>query len=201
MMQLEGDLPMFRMIVAAFVAALLSGCINTRFDPASSQADDLPDLSGRYDMIVGEHFADDIKAPGKVTAILRREDNHYRLMVIEEGKPDVPPKDEYVYLGGSADRLAIVYASDAGSEGALVTGRVLENGIIEVLMATTPAKDPDAALLAPFARHGLTLIDGRYAPELEGIARLPDLAEAMWDPAVIAAYQPRIVYRLVPLGD
>ncbi len=192
---------MFRLIIAACIAALLSGCINVNFDPNSSQIDALPDLSGHYDMIVGEDFEDEIKALGKVTAILRREGNHYRLMVIEEARKGVEPKDEYVYLGGPADGLAVVYASSEGNEGALVTGRRLADGTIEVLIATSPAKQPGPALLAPFARHGLTLIDGKYAPELEGIAKLPDLAEAMWDSAVVAAYQPKVVYRLVPQDD
>lgn len=192
---------MFRLLAALCVAALLSGCINVNFDPASSQVDGLADLSGRYDMIVGEDFEDEIKAPGKVTAILRREGNHYRLMVMEEARKNVEPKDEYVYLGGPADGLAVVYASSEGNEGALVTGRLLADGTIEVLMATSPAKQPGPALLEPFARHGLTLIDGKYSPELEGVARLPDLADAMWDPAVIEAYQPRVVYRLVPEAD
>ena len=99
---------MFRLVVAACVTALLFGCINAEFDPATSRIDGLPDLSGRYDMSVGDDFADEIKAPGKLTAILRREDNHYRLMVIEEPNKGADPMDEYVYLGGPADRLAVV---------------------------------------------------------------------------------------------
>lgn len=201
MMYREGDLPMFRLIVAACVAALLTGCINASVDPTTSRIDGLPDLSGRYDMSVGEAFAEQMSASGKVTAILRREDNHYRLMVIEDPQKGAEPQDEYVYLGGPADRLAVVYAKQEGEEAAVLTGRRLADGSIEVLMATVYPKQPGSELLAPFARHGLTLVDGTYAPELEGIAKLPDLAEAMWDPAVIAAYQPKVVFRLVPEGD
>lgn len=192
---------MFRLIVAACVAALLTGCINVRIDPATSRIDGLPDLSGRYDLSIGEAFADKMGSSGKTTAVLRREDNHYRLMVIEESKKGVEPVDEYIYLGGPADKLAVVYSRREGDEAAVLTGRRLADGSIEVLMATVLPREPGPELLAPFAKHGLTLTDGKYAPVLEGIAKLPDLAEAMWDPAVIAAYQPEVVFRLVRESD
>lgn len=194
-------MPMFRLIIAACVAALLTGCINATIDPSTSRIDELPDLSGRYDMSVGEAFADKMSSSGNAIAVLRRENNHYRLMVIEEPKKGAEPQDEYVYLGGSADKLAVVYSKREGDEAAVLTGRRLSDGSIEVLMATVLPKQPGPELLAPFAKHGLTLLDGTYAPVLEGIAKLPDLAEAMWDPAVTAAYQPQVVFRLVPEGD
>ena len=197
----EGDLPMFRLIVAACVAALLSGCINASVDPATSRIDGLPDLSGRYDMSVGEAFADKMSQSGKAVAVLRREDNHYRLMVIEEPRKGAEPQDEYSCLGGPADKLAVVYSRREGNEAAVLTGRRLAGGSIDVLTATVLPREPGPELLTLFAKYGLTLTDGTYAPVLEGIANLPDLAEAMWDPAVIAAYQPKVVFRLVPEGD
>lgn len=195
---------MLRLATIAALVALLAGCVEARFDPATSIADRLPDFSGSYDLAVGPDLADEMEAPQNgAIATLTREGNHYVMRVAARDGSGPEPKDELLHIAGTPDHLVLAYSSAGNSEQAgIYAARALPDGKLEVLTATTGIRDvPSDALQRTLAVHGYHGVKQAFSLELVGPPGLDTLGAVLWDPAVIAAFEPKVIFILTPEPD
>lgn len=195
---------MIRLAIVAGLLALLAGCIEARVDPATSHAETLPDFTGTYDMVISEDFPE-LRADTNVEAIttLRRVGNHYMIRVESKDGSGPPARDEVLYVAGPPDKMILAYSTERALQRVgLFAARALANGVIEVLMTSEATKDPaPASVVEALRKIGYAATRHTFTLELLGSDNLEELRVALWDPALQAAYDPKVLFRLTPLPD
>jgi hypothetical protein len=195
---------MFRIAAIAALLSLLAGCMDARVNPATSRAQDLPDFTGTYDMVVGADFEETMDKPGvEATTTLTREGNHYILRVESKDGSGPPARNEILYVAGPPDQMILAYARQTTLERVgIFAARALENGTLEVLMTSGSTKDPaPQTVIDALGKLGYAATRHAFTLELLGSDDLAELRVALWDPALVAAYEPKVLFRLTPVPD
>lgn len=195
---------MLRIAVIAGLLALLTGCMEARVNPATSRAEDLPDFTGTYDMVVGADFEETMDKPGvEATTTLTRVGNHYVMRVESKDGSGPPARDETLYVAGPPEQMILAYTTRTEQQRVgIFAARAMENGVIEVLMTSSATKDPaPAAVVDALHKLGYAATRHPFTLELLGSDDLAELRVALWDPALVAAYEPKVLFRLTPVTD